>query len=348
MKCNHIVALSLATVAASASAQSSVTMFGILDVNTRYVNNSNLPSNLTMNNSGLSSGRLGFRGVEDLGGGLKAGFWLESDVNADTGTFSSTGKFFQRRSTVSLMGNFGEIRLGRDFSPASQNATKYDPFNVIGLAGSNITSRMPGTFASYYRHDNAIQYFSPKLAGFQAEAMYVLDENPQSSVGRHMAGRLAYDNGPLSLSVSYGTTNVNTSGAKLNQYGVAASYNFGVATLMGYFQRDNLPYGTYGSRVSGSEDRWQIGVTVPVGKDYIRASYVRTDSRSGPVDYNQSDANKFAIGYVHNMSTRTAVYGTVARITNKGGANFSLAGGAPGLAGGGNSTGAEVGIRHTF
>src|SRR3989475_12622547 len=122
MNLKHIVALSLAGIAASASAQSSVTLFGIVDVNTRYVNNSNLPSNLTMNNSGLSSGRFGFRGVEDLGGGLKAGFWLESDVNADTGTFSSTGKFFQRRSTISLMGNFGEVRLGRDFSPASMNA----------------------------------------------------------------------------------------------------------------------------------------------------------------------------------------------------------------------------------
>src|SRR5256885_9338089 len=86
---------------------------------------------------------------------------------------------------------------------------------------------------------------------------------------------------------------------------------------MGYFQRDDLPFGTYGSRAAGSEDRWQVGVTVPVGKDYIRASYVRTDSRKGPVGYNQSDANKYAIGYVHNMSTRTAVYGTIARITNK-------------------------------
>src|SRR5256885_9262552 len=83
MNLKHIVALSLAGIAASASAQSSVTLFGIVDVNTRYVNNSNLPSNLTMNNSGLSSGRFGFRGVEDLGGGLKAGFWLESDVNAE-------------------------------------------------------------------------------------------------------------------------------------------------------------------------------------------------------------------------------------------------------------------------
>ena len=135
MNFKHIVALSLAGVAAGASAQSSVELFGIVDVNTRYVNNSNLPSNLTMNNSGLASGRWGLRGVEDLGGGLKAGFWLESDIAADTGTFSSTGKFFQRRSTISLMGNFGEVRLGRDFSPASQNATKYDPFNVIGLAG---------------------------------------------------------------------------------------------------------------------------------------------------------------------------------------------------------------------
>ena len=348
MNLKHIATLSLAGVAVGASAQSSVELFGIVDVNTHYVNNSNLPSNLTMNNSGLSSGRWGLRGVEDLGGGLKAGFWLESDINADTGTYSSTGKFFQRRSTVSLMGNFGEVRLGRDFSPASQNATKYDPFNVIGLAGSNVTSRLPSAIASYYRHDNAIQYFSPKWNGIQAEAMYAMDEDPLTSVGRHMAGRLAYDNGPLSVSVSYGATDVNASGAKLKQYGAAASYNFGIATLMGYFQRDDLPYGTYGSRVAGSEDRWQIGVTIPVGKDYIRANYVRTDSRGGPAAYNGSDANKFAIGYVHNMSRRTALYGTIARVTNKGGANFSLVGGAAGLAAGGNSTGAEVGIRHSF
>lgn len=349
MKIHHIlIAAALPMVSSGAIAQSSITLFGILDVNVRYVDNSNLPSNVTMDNAGLSSGRLGFRGLEDLGGGLQAGFWLESDVYADRGEFHASGKFFQRRSTVSLMGGFGEVRLGRDFTPAAQIPVKFDPFNVIGLANSNRISRVPAAFANYYRSDNTIQYFTPRWNGLQAEVMYALDENPSNSLGRHVAGRLSYDNGPVSLAVNMGRTDVNTAGTRLKQYGAAASYNFGFAKLMGYFQREELPYGVYGSSTLGSEDRWQVGMTIPVGSHYIRASYVRSDARQGPAAFNGSDANRYAIGYVHNMSRRTAMYGTIARITNKGGAKFSLAGGASGLAAGGNSTGAEFGIRHNF
>lgn len=350
MKIRYTSATALAALfaATGAYAQSSVTMFGIVDVNTRYVNNSDLPNNITMNNSGLSSGRLGFRGVEDLGGGLKAGFWLESDVNADTGTFSSTGKMFQRRSTVSLMGNFGEIRLGRDFSPASQHTTKFDPFGVIGLAGSSVTSRMPSTTSSYYRHDNAMQYFSPKFGGAQLEVMYAPDESPTTDTGRHVAARLVYDNGPLSLSAAYGSTNVNPAGDKLKQMGLAAAYDFGVIRLMSFFQRDDLPYGTYGTVISGAEDRILVGFTAPIGRNQIRGSYVRTNSRGGTAAFNRSDADKYSIGYVHNLSNRTALYTTGSYIRNKGGANFALAGGAPGLAAGGKSLGAEFGIRHSF
>ncbi|MGB6104929.1 MAG: porin [Pusillimonas sp.] len=350
MKFKIAALAALSAAAVGAHAQSSVTMFGVVDVNVRYVNNTDLPSNITMNNSGLSSGRLGFRGVEDLGGGLKAGFWLESDVNADTGTFSSTGKFFQRRSTISLMGNFGELRLGRDFSPASQNPAKFDPFSVIGLANGNITSRLPTAFANYYRHDNAVQYFSPIYAGFQVELMYAMDERTTDNLGQHTGGRLVYDNGPLSLSLSYGQTKANAAGANLKQTGVAASYDLGMVKLSGLYQRDTLPFGAYGSAgvTAGSEDRFMLGAIVPVGNDQIRASYTRTDSRGGSAAYNESDADKYAIGYVHNMSRRTAVYGTFAHIRNKGGANFALAGGAAGLAGGGKSTGMEFGIRHNF
>ncbi|MEG1770625.1 MAG: porin, partial [Comamonas sp.] len=84
----YAAALAAVFVSAGAYAQSNVTLFGIVDANVRYVKNSDLPSNVTMNSGGLSTGRLGFRGVEDLGGGLKAGFWLESDVLADTGNTS--------------------------------------------------------------------------------------------------------------------------------------------------------------------------------------------------------------------------------------------------------------------
>ena len=84
-----------------ASAQSSVTLFGVVDVGVRQVDNGGVRQS-QLSTDGLSSSRLGFRGVEDLGGGLKAGFWLESQVNADTGT-TNASRFWHRRSTVSLI-----------------------------------------------------------------------------------------------------------------------------------------------------------------------------------------------------------------------------------------------------
>jgi predicted porin len=349
MKYHHIWAAALPIVSFAASAQSSITLFGVVDVNVRHVKNSGLPGNQTMNSSGLSSGRLGFRGVEDLGGGLSASFWLESDLNADTGTFSSTGKFFQRRSTVSLSGGFGELRLGRDLSPGSAHTYRYDPFDAVGMAASTATSRMPDGFSpSYYRRDNAIQYLSPRLAGVQAQLMYSMDERPADRLGRHVSGRLSYDSGPLSLSLSYGRTRASAAGADLKQYGLGAAYDFGIAKFMGHFQREDLPFGTYGASTLGSEDRWLLGVMVPMGTGHVRAAYVRTDARKGPPAFNGSDAGKYAIGYVHDLSLRTALYGTVVRISNKAGADFSLSGGTPGLAAGGTSTGAEMGIRHSF
>lgn len=357
MKINRVLALSLAAASLGASAQSSVTLFGVLDANLRYVKNSGLSSNYGMSNSGLSSGRLGFRGVEDLGGGLKAGFWLESDVNVDNGTTSATGKFFQRRSTVSLMGNWGEVRLGRDFAPSSVHAYKYDPFGVIGIGGQNITSSTARALSNYYRHDNAVGYFTPNFGGVQAEFMFAPDEQAGNNTGRHMSGRVSYENGPISASLSYGTTNVvTTAGAtgKFKQLGVAGSYNFGFAQLIASVYRDDLPLGSYGATTAtgltaGSEDRWLIGVNVPVGNDIIRASYVRTNARKGTAAYNDSDASKIAVGYIHNMSKRTAVYGTVSRVSNDGAANFAIAGGAPTPGGwAGNSTGAEIGLKHSF
>lgn len=350
MKRNRIWAVALATASFGASAQSGVTLFGGVDANVRFVKNSGLPGNYGMNTSGLSSGRLGFRGVEDLGGGLRAGFWLESDVYADTGAVASNGRLFQRRSTVSLMGSWGEVRLGRDITPASVHSFKYDPFGVIGIGGQNATSRMPRAVASYYRHDNAVQYLTPGFGGLRAEFMFAPDESATDNVGRHLAGRVSYENGPFSLSASYGSTRVNAAGGQFRQIGLGGAYNFGVATLIGSFYRDTLPLGSYGAAgVTAGEDRWLLGVTVPVGSHLIRASYVRTNARQGPAAYNASDAAKLAVGYVHNLSKRTAVYGTVARIGNEGTARFALAGGAARPAGwSGSSTGTEFGLKHSF
>ena len=122
MKKSLLALAVLGTFAGVASAQSSVTLFGIVDVGLRNVKNGSNADLWTQSTDGLNSSRLGFRGVEDLGGGMSAGFWLEAGLAADSGAMggsnglaaptSGAANIFNRRSTVSLMGNWGEIRLG--------------------------------------------------------------------------------------------------------------------------------------------------------------------------------------------------------------------------------------------
>src|SRR5436309_15281019 len=115
MKKSLLALAVLGAFAGAASAQSSVTLFGIVDVNARYGKTGDVKVK-SLGTDGINSSRLGFRGVEDLGGGLKAGFHLEGALSPDDGT--AGGFNFRRRSTVSLLGNFGEVRLGRDYTPS--------------------------------------------------------------------------------------------------------------------------------------------------------------------------------------------------------------------------------------
>lgn len=336
-----LIALAVTAVAGIASAQSSVTIFGVTDVNIRNVKNSGVAGNTTMSGGGLSSNRFGFRGVEDLGGGLKAGFWLESDINVDSGTTNANGKLFARRSTASLMGNWGELRLGRDLMPSGAHSYIYDPFGVIGVGGSNNTSRMPALSPTYYRSDNAVQYFSPNLSGFQAQFSWAPDESGVNNVNRYVGTRLSYGAGPLSVSASYGSTNLAV--GKYQSVGLAGSYDLGVVKLMSHYYRDKIA-----GSATPEEKRFLVGVTVPMGAGEVRASYVRSDATGGTAAYNASDASQLALGYTHNLSKRTALYTTFARISNKGGATFAVSGGTPGITAGGNSTAYEFGMRHSF
>ena len=128
-----LIALAVLASSGAAMAQSSVTLFGIVDTGIGYVNKANAAgdSKYGMYTSGNATSRLGFRGVEDLGGGLKAGFWLEGELFGDVG--NSSGFDFKRRSTVSLSGGFGEVRLGRDQTPGYTKTSSYDLFGQTGI-----------------------------------------------------------------------------------------------------------------------------------------------------------------------------------------------------------------------
>lgn len=342
MKKSLLALAVLGAFAGVASAQSSVTLFGIVDVNARAVKNDGVGTRKTLSTDGLNSSRLGFRGVEDLGGGLRAAFHLEGGLQPDDGTNS---KFdFRRKSTVSLIGGFGEIRLGRDYTPSFWNTTIFDPFGTNGIGSSLNLAHNVGQI-TYVRSSNSIGYFLPsKIGGLYGQAMVAAGEG---GAGKYYGGRIGFAAGPFDIAFAAGRQDVGVSGGapRFEHMNVGGSYDFGIAKLMGQYNRETLK-----TPVQVKETRYLVGAVVPMGQGEIHASYTVTNETSAL----NRDARQLALGYVYNLSKRTAIYGTVARIDNQNNSlaaantRFSIAGGAPGIRAGGNSTGAEVGVRHIF
>jgi predicted porin len=332
----------LAAISASASAQSQVTLFGIVDVGARYVKNGD-DHVKSLSSNGVNTSRLGFRGVEDLGDGLKASFWLETGLNPDTGTTSDSGRFWNRRSTVSLSGKFGEVRLGRDFTPTYTAISDYDAFGDNGVGAFGKFAPKLGTAVdTLTRADNEASYFLPTgLGGFYGQVSVASGEGTAGK--KYVGGRAGYAAGPLDVSVSAGQTTVAPIVAgedKFKQFSIGGSYDFGMAKLTG--SAAEYKYSDFKLVLAN------IGAVIPVGQGWVRVSYINANASGPGIDAN--DANQFAVGYLYDLSKRTALYGTVARVNNKGAAayvvdaNPALPVPNPSK----DSTGVEVGIRHRF
>jgi len=351
MKKSLLALAALTAFAGAASAQSSVTLFGIVDAGVARISAGG-KSVTGMTNSGYNSSRLGFRGVEDLGGGLRAEFWLEGQLFNDSGDGSSTGGSldFRRRSTVALAGGFGEIRLGRDYTPTFWNVTVYDPFGTNGIAQARTFSQIGATNANTstaVRSNNSISYFTPgNLGGFQAQVMYAFGENVSGGVktNNYLGGRVGYAAGPLSVHVAYAKTEGATDALDYKLMNGGASFDLGVAKLSLVVAQEKNGAGLKIQHI-------EPGVTVPVGAGLIRAAYARSDQKGGNAAWDGADWNQISVGYLHNLSKRTVVYATYARIGNKGTQIKTV--GNNGIGGvtasaGGNSSGVEFGVRHSF
>ncbi len=346
-----LVALAALTAAAGATAQSSVTLFGVLDASVARVSaGGNAVTGLS--SGGLSSSRLGFRGVEDLGGGLKAGFWLEGGLAADNG---GSGFKFDRRSTVSLSGDFGEVRLGRDKSPAYLNVETFDPFGDIGVGGVNganllgSASSAVGTAegSAPKRYSNSVGYLLPKLNGFYGQVAYSFGEKSSSiendRMGSSVALRGGYSAGALNVALGYGQSRGGTDavGVDYKSTNIGVSYDFKVVKPMVLFATEK----SNGKRV----DLFALGATAALGAGELRASYAMFKAKNAA----NADSSKLALGYGYNLSKRTQLYATVARMSNDDNAKRGLAVSSsslasPSIANGANVTGYEFGIRHTF
>lgn len=353
----------LAAAAAGAYAQSSVTLFGVVDEAARYTKNGDTNQKALVS-GGLNTSRFGLRGYEDLGSGLRAGFWIESGFNADSGSSSDSTRFFNRRSTVSLLGTFGEVRLGRDFTPTYTGYTDYDPFGDNGVAASSKfeigmgVARDGQTNVNQYtnggetRADNQIQYFTPgNLGGFYGRASVASGEGVAGK--KYVGGRVGYGAGPIDVSVSYGQYTVAPAFGddKFKTGNVGASYDFGVVKLEGYYSQSKF--------VDQKIATYAIGAVAPIGLGSLRVGYTHANQSgtaavttattvAGLTNVDGDDANQFALGYTYNLSKRTAVYTTGAYVKNKGRSQFAAGTTTPGLRAGDSSRAVELGIRHSF
>lgn len=350
-----LIALAVLAASGAAMAQSSVTLYGVADAGVTYLNGNDNWSGVTSGNN-LTS-RLGFRGTEDLGGGLKANFVLEGGFNLDTGDgksggASGTGFEFKRRSTVGLAGSFGEVRLGRELTAAYNATARYDVFGGVGLGYSRLwadgavadANANATAVTTNLRISNAVTYVSPDFSGFKVGLNYGFGETTNgNSDSSYMGAGLMYDNGPLSLGLGLerlnnGVNSVATS--DIDAWSLGGSYDFGVAKLLAGYRESTV------DRATGENKRlgYYVAATAPVGAGTVRVSYNRYENELANL---KEKADQFAIGYVYGLSKRTSVYGTYAYIKNKDGANLYTLG-SGGLKNNGSQQGMQVGITHTF
>lgn len=343
MKKSLVALAVLSAFAGVASAQTNVTIYGIVDAGVAYIDNGAANNSKTWAvNSGQQSGsRLGFKGVEDLGGGLSAIFTLENGFNVDDGMQGQGGRLFGRQAFVGLNGGFGAVKLGRQYNPIRLAVESVDPFS-LGLAGS------AGQVFSLYgeRADNTLNYTTPKLGGFTGQVAYSFGEVAgNTSAGRQVGFSGSYANGPIAAVLAYHKQNLTTTvggatvengDAKTTMLG--GTYNFGVA-------KAHLAYAwNKGSNAAGatsidSKDLL-VGLSAPVGgAGTVMASYIR---RSDDVGANR-DSKLWALGYSYSLSKRTNLYTSYGKVNND--ANVRLGGAA---ANGANPSAFNVGIRHRF
>jgi len=351
-----LIALAVLSVAGVASAQSSVTLFGTVDVNLQRLSNNGAGAGSVtrITNSGQGSSRIGFQGTEDLGGGMRANFWYEAGINADDGTGVATsvgnqgpttgggGLTFNRRSTVSLMGSWGEVRLGRDLVPQFSSLSGFDPFTTLGV-GANIMNQRVGLNmgGASVRASSAAHYFTPNMGGFNGQFAIYRGENASNvanaSDGNGWGIRVGYTAGPIDVRFATGETK-RLVGGDYKQSNIGGSYNFGPGRVMAQLSKDE----------AGTTDGagWLIGGRMNMGSGEFRGSIAQYKVDPGPGA--DPKARKIALGYIHNLSKRTALYGTYARVRNSNGAAQPVTTGAGNPAANASASGFDIGLRHTF
>lgn len=318
------VAALLAAVGA-AQAQSSVKLYGYVEGTVGSYENFNFDTRLVERTTEVGSGNMmtsfiGLSGSEDLGGGLKAEFALESFLANDTGSTlgNMAGGFWGRASWVGLSGDFGRVILGQYDNAMFTYGLLYNPFgssmvfsptmvSYYGLSGAVFGTGSLATLGYDTGWVNSVTYETPNFGGFTASLQVAPKETTAGGDAKdHYALSAAYNAGPLSVMGVYTSSGVAGLAyvARQKNYALGASYDFGMAKLMGQ-------YSVVKDETGGADDKtkfFQVGVSVPVtAAGNLMVSYGQT-KYEGNDFVGDGKLKQFSLGYDYSLSKRTGVY----------------------------------------
>lgn len=340
----------LGALSANAMAQSSVTVYGSIDGGLRELTNVNPAGDnqLTMASNGtFRSNRLGFKGSEDLGGGLKANFVMEMGYVTGTGQLNNTSnQLFQREAHVGVSGNFGSIDLGRNYTVAYRTILAFDPFDYRYPSITYALSSTAGT-----RDSNQVQY-AGRLGDVTVRASYALGEVAGSvRNGSKQAVGAVYAHGPLKLGAVYTTARNNVGSATAtdykdyDHYALGGAYTFGIVTAsVGYVNEKQATKGVDDTaKWEWAGLSFKLSPAVKVTGAWYRNKVFnnKVSSKAGAGD---GKKDQYIVGLTYNLSKRTTLYSEVD--FNKLDGSFAT-GGTKAL-NQTHQTGLSAGIMHMF
>ena len=357
-----LIALAVAGVvsAPAFAATSNVDVAGTLNVSVDYLD-ADSPTNGNNLNVSSNSSNIIFKGSEDLGGGLKGVWQIQTYFsaggtgNADTGVAGEAVKdgVGSGNTFVGLSGNFGTALLGKHEAPAKLIGRSVDLFGDQIGDNRNFTAKPAGQSNGFdLRPNNVIAYVSPTFSGMTGAIAYVTNVTEtgatvDASIDAWSAmGK--YENGPLMVGLGYQVHNLSEAVSTLedeSMWRLAASYKFGDVKVVGLYQQANDMGGTNNNDVT----TFGIGAAYAMGPVTLKAQYYTADDRDTAAN---TGGNMWAVGADYDLSKRTKVQFAYATTDNDSAVSYSAFGGGhgdnPATVAGGSPSGFSVGVKHAF
>ena len=346
--------LTLSTMSAYAQS-SNLTVYGVNDIGISRISNIKGHASNELTSGLVNTSRIGFRGTEDLGGGLSAIFNLEAGTALDTGGAGSSSSFWNRASFLGLRSSsFGTITLGKqrtaifdvmgNFSGQSYFGGSAARIEGAPVAGSTLAIQGFNNRIGTDRPDNSIKYTSASFSGLKFHGMWGFGEvKGSNNAARYIDVGASYKNGPVQLGASYVNQKCNLpEGCSPTQkndtvWAIGGAYDFGVARVLGYYSSEKNARFNRGANA----DTYTINVVVPVDQWSLVAGFQRLNDKTTP----NQDINQYNLIAIYKLSKRTSLYGMAARQTVSNGGIAAL---TSGVSSNGSQNLFSLGIRHFF